>query len=102
MIWKQCRLLAKKQIGEDVLHNAQFDYVVVGETTARVTPWTDEQLALEGREVTRNEQRFLIPIPFSMFPECQKAEIDGHTQEITQVVDLGPRYTVIQVKCYKR
>lgn len=101
MIWKKCILLAKTQVGEDALHNPQYDYEIVRETTARSTPWTDEQLALEGREVTRNEQRFLLPIPFSAFPECQKVEIDGHMQEITQVIDLSPRYTVIQAKCYK-
>ena len=55
MIWKTCRLLAKKQTGEDALHNPQYDYEAVKETRARVTPWTDEQIALEGREVTRNE-----------------------------------------------
>lgn len=102
MIWKKCRLLAKKQIGEDALNNPQYDYDVVKETIARFTPWTDEQIALEGREVTRNEQRFLLPIPFSAFPECQKAEIDGCMKEITQVIDLSPRYTIIQVRCYKR
>lgn len=101
MIWKTCRLLAKKQIGEDALHNPQYDYEVVRETIARFTPWTDGQVSLEGREVTRNEQRFLLPIPFSAFPICQKAEIDGCVQEITQVIDLSPRYTVIQVRCYK-
>ena len=101
MIWKTCRLLAKKQTGEDALHNPQYDYEAVKETRVRVTPWTDEQIALEGREVTRNEQRCLIPIPFSMFPECQKAEIDGRVQEITKVIDLSPRYTAIQVRIYK-
>lgn len=102
MIWKQCRLLAKNQVGKDVLHNPQYDYAVVKETIARSTPWTDEQISLEGREVTRNEQRFLLPIPFSAIPECQRAEIDGCIQEITQMIDLSPRYTVIQVRCYKR
>lgn len=102
MIWNKCRLLAKNQVGEDALHNPQYEYTVVKETIARFTPWTDEQISFEGREVTRNEQRFLIPIPFSMFPECQKIEMDGCVQEISQVIDLNPRYAVIQVKCYKR
>ncbi len=102
MIWKKCKLMARKQVGEDKLHNPQYDYVVVKETIARFTPWTDEQISLEGRDVTRNEQRFLLPIPFSMFPECQRVEMEGYVQEIMQVIELTPRYTVIQVKCYKR
>ena len=50
---------------------------------------------------TENEQRFAIPVLFSDFPECSHAVIDGVRQEITQKIDLAPRYTVIQVKVYK-
>lgn len=101
MIWKPCVLQAKRKTGEDALKNPIYDWVDVKHTRARETPWTDEQIALEGREVTRNEQRFAIPIPFSCFPKCERAVIDGHAQEITQPIDLSPRYTVIQVKIYK-
>lgn len=101
MIWKPCILRAKKKTGEDALKNPVYAWVDVKHTRVRETPWTDEQIALEGREVTRNEQRFAIPIPFSCFPKCGQAVIDGHAQEITQIIDLSPRYTAIQVKVYK-
>ena len=89
MIWKSCDLQIKEGQTEDVLGN---------QTGGK---WTDEQISLEGREVTRNEQRFAIPVLFSDFPECSHAVIDGVRQEITQKIDLAPRYTVIQVKVYK-
>ena len=73
----------------------------VKDTFCRFTPWTDEQIALEGRDVTRNEQRFALPLPIARFPSCTHAVIDGHRQKITQVIDLFPRYTVIQVEVYK-
>lgn len=101
MIWKKCVLLAKRQIGKDALGNPVNDLVEVGRSTARFTPWTDEQTALEDREVTRNEQQFLIPLPYARFPACQAVELDGHRQEITQVVDFSPRFTLIRVKCYR-
>lgn len=102
MIWKSCDLQIKEGQTEDVLGNQTGGkWSTVKKTVCRFTPWTDEQISLEGREVTRNEQRFAIPVLFSGFPECSHAVIDGVRQEITQKIDLAPRYTVIQVKVYK-
>lgn len=102
MIWKPCFLQKPTEQGEDELGNLTGgEWQTIKETSARFTPWTAEQAALEGREVTRNEQRFAIPIPFRSFPECTYAVIDGVRQKITQKIDLFPRYTVIQVKVYK-
>lgn len=101
MIWKTCTLYEAEETGQDILGNPTYEPKEVLQTYARFTPWTDEQIALEGRTVTENEQRFVIPIPFDDFPACRLAEIDGVMQEITQKIDLTPRYTVIQVKVYK-
>jgi hypothetical protein len=101
VIWKRCNLYELSETGRDVLGNPICEPVKVMETYARYTPWTDEQIALEGREVTRSEQRFAIPISFASFPACALAEIDGIKQEITEKINLLPRYTVIQVKAYK-
>lgn len=102
MIWKPCSLQTITGQTEDALGNMTGgEWDTVKETFARFTPWTDEQITLEGREVTRNEQRFAIPISFEIFPKCTHAVIEGIRQEITQTIDLTPRYTVIQVKAYK-
>ena len=50
---------------------------------------------------THLEQRFIIPMPFASFPTCTHAVIGGVRQKITGVIDLTPRYTVIQVSVYK-
>ncbi|MFR1698794.1 MAG: hypothetical protein ACLSU9_11020 [Anaerovoracaceae bacterium] len=101
MIWKPCNLYKLNETNKDILGNPIYEPVKVVETYARYTPWSDEQTALEGRDVTKNEQRFAIPIPFELFPDCSMAEIDGIKQEITGKINLTPRYTVIQVKVYK-
>ena len=101
MIWKPCQLKAREKIGEDALQNPIYEWKTVMETKARFTPWTDEQIALDDRDVTKNEQRFIIPLLRSRIPVCQKAVIDGVEQEITQLIDLSPRWTAIQVKVYK-
>lgn len=101
MIWKECLLKAREKVGEDALKNPVYEWKTVRRTRARFTPWTEEQISLDERNVTRNEQRFLIPILYSRFPKCQRAVIDGIEREITQVIDFSPRWTVIQAKVYK-
>ena len=102
MIWKSCQLQILTGQAEDALGNMTGGtWQTVKDTFCRLTPWTDEQIALEGRDVTRNEQRFVLPLPIERVPSCTHAVIDGHRQKITQVVDLSPRYTVIQVEVYK-
>ena len=102
MIWKECILYAETETEKDELNNPVYELKEVKRSVCRFTPWTDDQIALEGREVTMNEQRFAIPMPFSEFPECSYAEIDGVQQKITQKINLSPRYTVIQVKVSKK
>lgn len=102
MIWKPCQLQIINGQTEDALGNmVGGEWQTVKDTFCRFTPWTDEQIALEGREVTRNEQQFVLPIPFDQFPDCTHAVINDRRQEIRQKIDLSPRYTVIQVKVYK-
>lgn len=103
MIWKPCTLEALTGQTEDALGNlVGSEWETLEETFARFTPWTDEQVALEGRDVTRNEQRFALRIPYNRFPgKATHAVIAGRRQKIKEVIDLCPRYTVIQVKVYK-
>lgn len=101
MIWKKCKLYQNQKIGIDALRNPVYEKKKVLETICRFTPWTDLQIALKNRNVTKNEQRFVIPVPFCEFPKCNFAEIDGIMQEITEVTSLSPRYTAILVKAYK-
>lgn len=103
MIWKKCILKAKGHAETDALGNPVLSsWDDVAETKARLTPWTDEQIELEGREVTKNEQRFILPVPKASLPVFQRAVIDDVPYDITQVIDLEPRWTVIQGKVHKR
>ena len=73
MIWKKCLLKAQERLGKMRLRILCTNGRSCVRQEARSTPWTDEQIALDDREVTRNEQRFIIPIPYQRFPKCQKA-----------------------------
>ena len=103
MIWKPCLLQKKTGQTEDALGNlVGGEWVTVANTCCRATPWTDQQILADTRSVTKNEQRFAIPIPFDSFPVCTHAVIDGVRQKIKEKIDLTPRYTVIQVEVYKK
>lgn len=103
MIWQPCKLLRDVETGKDELNNPIYELQIVSNKNlcCRHSPWTNEQITLEGREVTKNEQQFVLPIPISKFPQCNHAEIDGKKLKITKITDLSPRYTVMQVKVYK-
>lgn len=103
MIWKECLLQKKTGQTEDALGNlVGGEWTTVLDTFCRDTPWTDQQILVDTRGVTKNEQRFAIPIPFETFPDCTHAVIDGVRQKIKETIDLTPRYTVIQVEVYKK
>lgn len=103
MIWKECLLQKKTGQTEDALGNlVGGEWKTVLETSCRFTPWTDEQILVDTRDITKNEQRFAIPIIYEEFPDCTHAVIDGVRQKIKEAVDLTPRYTVIQVEVCKK
>lgn len=102
MIWKTCLLQKMTGQTEDALGNLTGgEWKTVLETECRETPWTDQQMLIDTRGVTKNEQRFALPVTYADFPDCTHAVIDGVRQKIKEVIDLTPRYTVIQVEVYK-
>ena len=101
MKWEKCVLENAVPDGEDRLGNPLVRDEPVKETLCRFTPWTDEQIALEDREVTRNEQQFAIPVSPDRLPDCTHLSRNGVRQEIAEAVSLPPRYTVLRVKVYK-
>jgi len=103
VIWKPCQLQIITGQTEDALGNmVGGEWQTVKDTFCRFTPWTDQQILLDNRGVTKNEQRFAIPISYDNFPDCTHAVIDGVRQKIKEKIDLTPRYTVIQVEVYKK
>lgn len=103
MIWEPCQLQIITGQTEDALGNlVGGEWVTVANTSCRATPWTDQQILVDTRGVTKNEQRFAIPISYDNFPDCTHAVIDGVRQKIKETIDLTPRYTVIQVEVYKK
>ena len=102
MIWKPCTVYAETIDYEntDELGNPQKGTEQVWTGSARFTPWTDQQIALEGREVTKNEQLYAVPAPYDTIKSVKKAEINSVMLKVIEVTDLSPRWSVIRVKVY--
>lgn len=102
MIWKSCVLYAETIDYEntDELGNPAKGTEQVWSGKARFTPWSDQQIALEGREVTRNEQLYIVPVSVDRIASVRKAEIDGVMMKVIEVTDMSPRWSVIRVKVY--
>ena len=102
MIWKTCELQILTGSEEDALGKpVGGTWETALSLYCRETPWTDEQIALEGRDVTRDEQRFIVPVPRVDFPACTHIVVDGVQFKITEKSALGARWTMVQAKVYK-
>ena len=102
MIWKELSLINfVQQVGDELGNMVSGKPDEVYHTYCRETPWTDEQIAIEGRDVTKNEQRFIVPYSGSKLPEFDAFVVDGVTYQPTDTMRLNPRYMVLQGKVYK-
>ena len=103
MIWKRCVICAeiKDESQADELGNVKKVLSEIWSGNVRFTPWSDQQVALEGRTVTDNEQLYAVPADYETINTAKKAVLDGVAHEVKAVKELAPRWTVIQVKVMK-
>lgn len=102
MIWKNCTL--KRAITEtDALDNViqTGNYETIAETQARFTPWTLEEEQLLGLSVTKNTQKYALPVPFDTAKTATHAEVDGVTLTVKEKKSLAPRWTLVTVEAFR-
>jgi len=101
LIWEQVTLYGEEETGEeDELGNVVKEPIEIYNGRARHTPWTDQNILVNGRDVTMNEQQYAIPIDYEDIKNATVLEIDFHALDITQIIDLAPRWTIVQCKRY--
>lgn len=69
--------------------------------TGRFTPWSDLQIQMEDRDVTKNEQLLSIPVSYSTVEDADMVVADGITYQVTDKYNQTPRWTILQLKVYK-
>lgn len=102
MKWTMCKLFKRVVSGVDPLGNPTFyDPELVAEIRCRYTSKDDIKTILDGREVNRNEQVFIMSRDKQLIPDFDHAEIDSTKYEVRELIDLGPRWTAIRCVEYE-
>lgn len=99
MIWKPAIFFDRQETGKDRLNNPIYDDVETSKVDARFTEWSDEDIQLEGRDVTSNQRRLLLKT--GKKPASPRVLFENQMYEITKVIDLSPRFWAVFVKMYK-
>lgn len=89
MKWEKCILINSIAVGYDALSNEISEDKEVQTVFCRFTPFTETDLNLEGRTVTKNSHKVLIRKPLSAVLPCGKMSIGGMQYRITEKMSAG-------------
>ena len=109
MQWYELEML-KENGTADALNEAigNGSYTLVGRTIARISPWTVEEIAALGREVTETQLRLEIPV--HAVDDLDKAthirlleygRYTGAMKIVYPIRDLSPRWLSVTVKAVR-
>ena len=109
MQWYEVELL-KENSTADALNDVLGDgsYTLVGRTIARISPWTVEEIAAIGREVTETTVRLIMPA--HCMDDLRKAthirffahrDYSGAMKILPPIRDDGPRWVTAQAKAVR-
>lgn len=97
MKWETCTLVNPEITGYDELGNEIKKDADVQTVFGRFTPFSETDLHIEGRTVTKNSRKVLIRKPFSGILPCEKIRIDGLQYYISEKSAAG-RFTILYVE----
>lgn len=94
-------LIGEIIIGEDVLGNSITAPGVISESSGRFSSWTSEEIALDQRDVTKNNRKIITRAKKSDLVLAHKVQIDGKYHSITEIKgDDTSRWRIIVVNRY--
>lgn len=78
-------LYANQQTGSDQLNNPIYELVNIGESIGRFSSWTAEQIALDQRDVTKNNRKIITRSSKETLLQADKVKFDGLYYSITEI-----------------
>lgn len=97
MKWEMCTLINPEITGCDELGNEITKDADIQTVFGRFTPFTEADLRIEGRTVTKNSRRVLIRKPISGIHPCEKIRINGLLYRIEEKTTAG-RFSLFYVE----
>lgn len=101
MKWETATLIEKVKNGVDELGNVIYSYQDVRNINFRYSPYEENEVNLENRDITLTQRKVVIPIRYSDFPDVNFLRIDDTKYRIKQKMDLSPRFTMLLIERYK-
>lgn len=84
--------------GFDDLNNPVTEPVVLGTYRGMLTPWTVEEIAIKGRNVTQTEQKLVTNTPRSVIERAKHVEIAGRYYSVVLPVRDVKRWRICTIK----
>lgn len=101
MTWEDVTVYGMIDGEEDELGNPEKIPDELWHGRGRYTPWTDSNVQAAGRDVTSNEMQYALPVDYETVKDAIKLECNFKTFDVTAVIKLTPRWTVIQVRRFE-
>lgn len=111
MKWIDVIINGEEKTATDELGNVITKKKVLWSGQGRIEPWTNMEIiantssqlySANGRMVTRDTQRIIVPVDRSTIDGAKTVTVDGHDLKLTQVEDDSPRWCTLTVEVYKR
>lgn len=102
MKWQPIELCCTKPSGKtDKLGNSCRESDSERKTFARVSVWNEKDKNIIGREITVNDRKFVVRIPFGAFPsDIESIKAAGICYDIFCITDLG-KFTLVYAENQK-
>lgn len=100
MKWLMCTLTYPQTTGKDRLNNPITEDKEVLRTFCRRTPFTVEEMALDGRKITEDSSKFLLCCRKSRLPKFDKLVLDGSVYIVKKTEDLQ-KFTLVYAEAFK-
>jgi hypothetical protein len=101
MILKPLYFFRNEETGRDPLNNPINELVQVGDSEGRFTSWTSEEIALDNRDVTRNNRKIITKAKAADLKNVDKVKFEGKYHDLTDIRgDDYMRWRIILVNRY--
>lgn len=100
MKWLMCTLTYPQTTGKDRLNNPTTEDKEVLRTFCRRTPFTVEEMALDGRKITEDSSKFLLCCRKSRLPKFNKLVLNNSVYVVKKIEDLQ-KFTLVYAEAFK-
>lgn len=89
MKMQTCELLTEESNSKDILGNPISTVAVLKTTCGFFSPWTAEEVALLGRDITSSQRQLLVLSTTETVKKAVSVRINNTVYDIDSVEDLG-------------